>query len=210
MWGLDVARFGDDRTALVKRAGNVIIEVPKMWRGKDTMQVAGLIKLEYDEAMDAKCEPHEILVDVIGIGAGVVDRLRELGLPVRGINVAESPAVREQYLRLRDELWWKAREWFGNRACKIPEPQGLTNGEEDPMELLISELSQPKYTASSSGKILIETKDDMKKRGLSSPDLADAFCLTFAGGRAKVDLEQRYSRSRQRRMQQRHYSWMAA
>ena len=79
------------------------------------------------------------------------------------------------------------------------------------MELLISELSQPKYTASSSGKILIETKDDMKKRGLSSPDLADAFCLTFAGGRAKVDLsEARYSLSRQRRMQQRHYSWMAA
>ena len=209
VWGLDVARFGDDRTALAKRRHNVLLEPLRYWHGKDTMQVSGLVLHEYEAAKKAGAEPHEILVDVIGIGAGVVDRMRELGLPVRGVNVSESASVKANYLRLRDELWWRAREWFEQRDCRLPPVNDDVKDGTDAMEILVSELSQPKYTATSGGKILVETKDDMKKRGLLSPDLADAFCLTFAGGYAKTDQHDRYS-PRGRYDQQRTTSWMAA
>jgi len=72
-------------------------------------------------------------------------------------------------MRLRDELWLKGREWFQNRSCSIP-----------PDDALIAELTSPTCTFTSTGKMLVEAKADMKKRGLRSPDLADAFLLTFA------------------------------
>lgn len=170
LWGLDVARFGDDATALCKRRGGVVTEKVKTWRNKDTMQTVGLVKAEWDSTPHAE-RPAEILVDVIGIGSGVADRLAEIGLPARGINVAEAPAIDDgKYLRLRDELWFKAREWFAGRACSIPDD-----------EALIGELTGPRYRIESSGKLRVEPKDEMKKRGLASPDRADAFCLTFAG-----------------------------
>lgn len=169
-WGVDVARFGSDRTAIAKRRGKVMLEPVKWWAGKDTMQVAGLVKLEYD---NAPIKPTVIYVDVIGIGAGVVDRCQELGLPVVGVNVAESPSVEERYNRLRDELWFEARNWFAARDCAMPEDEDL-----------IAELTLPTYKILSSGKIQVESKEDMKKRGVQSPDLADAFCLTFARGGA--------------------------
>lgn len=171
VWGLDVARFGDDSTALCKRRGNVIIEPIKEWKKLDLMQVCGRIAAEYRET-PIEDAPQSINVDVIGLGAGVVDRLRELGLPVRGINVGEAPAVdTSRFMRLRDELWFKARDWFESRAVKMP-----------PDQALIAELCQPKYKFESSGKIKVEAKDDMKKRGVKSPNRADALCLTFAGG----------------------------
>ena len=79
-------------------------------------------------------------------------------------------------MRLRDELWMKAREWFMARDCKIPN---------DPA--LISDLVGPTYKLLSTGKLQVEPKDDMKKRGIMSPDVADAFCLTFAGGEFAAD-----------------------
>lgn len=167
VWGVDVARFGDDLSALAKRRGNTLKEKVKVWGGKDTMQTAGLIKLEYDQA---KVKPVSINIDVIGLGAGVVDRCKELGLPVAGINVAESPAVEEQYARLRDELWFKAREWFHGRDVKIPDDEDL-----------IGELTLPTFKVLSTGKKQVEAKDEIKKRA-ASPDRADAFCLTFAKG----------------------------
>lgn len=168
VWGLDVARFGRARTALAKRRANVLLEPIKWWREKDLMQTCGLIKLEYDVTPPAE-RPAEILVDVIGMGAGVVDRLRELGLPAYGVNVAESPSVGEQFLRLRDELWWRCREWFQRRDCSIPRD-----------EELIADLSGPTYGVTSNGRVKVESKADMEKRGVKSPDLADALCLTFA------------------------------
>ena len=195
VWGVDVARFGDDRTALAKRRGNVLLEPIKFWRQKDTMQVSGLIKSEFEGTWKDE-RPSEILIDVIGLGAGVVDRLSELGLPVRGINVAEQPAAKERYMRLRDELWFRGREWFQARDCKIPKD-----------EALIAELSAPTYTITSSGKILVEPKDELKKRGYSSPDLADCFLLTFAGG---MDLVEEHERDRYSRKPKRKGSAWAA
>lgn len=167
-WGLDVARFGEDRTALAKRRGNALTERVKSWQGKDTMQVAGLLLLEYDETPDAD-KPEAICVDVIGIGSGVVDRAKELGLPVVGVNVAESASVRDQYNRQRDELWFEAREWFSRRDSTMP-----------PDDALIAELTLPSFKVLSNGKKQVQSKDDLKRAGVISPDLADAFCLTFA------------------------------
>ena len=198
VWGLDVARFGDDRTALAKRQGNTVSEPVRFWRGKDTMQVAGLVMEEYRfvEQTAKDLLPAEILVDVIGLGAGVVDRLNELGLPVRGVNVAESPAAGERFMRLRDELWFKVRDWFRARECRIVKDDDL-----------IAELTAPTYAFTSSGKILVEPKDELKKRGLRSPDLADAFILTFASGleRREAHESDRYRRSRRGAR-----SWMTA
>ena len=171
VWGLDVARFGDDTTALAKRKGNILLEPVREWRKIDTMQVTGLVVKEYHET-PIENRPTSINVDVIGLGAGVVDRLSEIGLPVRGVNVGEAAALDpSRYMRLRDELWFRAKEWFDSRDCLIPRDQGL-----------IGELTVPKYKIESSGKIKVESKDDMKKRGVKSPNKADAFCLTFAGG----------------------------
>jgi hypothetical protein len=194
VWGLDVARFGSDRTALAKRCGNVLLEPVKSWRGKDTMQVVGLICAEF-EATDVASRPSEIFVDVIGIGAGVVDRLLELSLPARGINVAERPSASDRYMRLRDELWFKARAWFDARDCRIPKDDALS-----------SELTAPRYAFTSAGKLLVESKDELKKRGRQSPDLADAFLLTLAGGH---DLEDDSKRERYvSRRRARPGSWM--
>lgn len=172
VWGVDVARFGDDSSALAKRKGNHQLEPVREWWGKDTMQLAGLIKAEWDVTPQAM-RPAAINVDVIGIGAGVVDRLKELGLPVVGVNVSESPAVNSsadrQFNRLRDELWWKSREWLEARDCRLADDDET-----------IGELTTPTYSVLSNGLIKVEGKDEMKKRGVKSPNRADAWNLTFA------------------------------
>lgn len=173
IWGLDVARFGSDSSVLCKRQSNVVHTLER-WRNLDLMQLTGAVVAQY-EACDHKNRPAEILVDSIGLGAGVVDRLRELKLPARGINVSESPAMGATYLNLRAELWHKAKAWLEKRDCKIP------NNED-----LIGELATVRYTFTSNGKIKIESKDDIRRRGLKSPDMADAFVLTFAADAATI------------------------
>jgi hypothetical protein len=152
----------------------------KTWRNKDLMELCGIILNEYETTRWSD-RPAEILVDSIGIGAGVVDRLQELDLPARGINVAESSAMRDKYFRLRDELWFSAKEWFENRDCMIPDQDDL-----------IVDLSKPRFKFSSNGKLKVESKDEMRKRGMNSPDLADAFCLTFAGNASIAKSGSRY------------------
>lgn len=171
VWGLDVARFGSDRSALVKRQGNVVLEKPKTWRQFDLMQLCGAVMNEYRVARFEQ-RPVEILVDSIGLGAGVVDRLRELdfGPQVRGVNVGEVSPMSDRFLRLRDELWWNMREWLETREVRLPKDDDL-----------VGELCSPKYSfPGSSVRIKVESKDDMRRRGVASPDLADALMLTFA------------------------------
>ena len=168
VWGVDVARFGGDSNALAKRQANVLLEPVQTWKGRDLMQTTGMIKAAWDTC-EVRDRPIEILVDSIGLGAGVTDRLRELGLPARGVNVAESPAMGETYANLRAELWFKARQWLSARDCSLPEDEELR-----------ANLVTPKYRFTSNGKLQVESKDDMRKRGLPSPDAADAFILTLA------------------------------
>ena len=167
VWGLDVARHGNDSSVLCKRQGPVVHPL-KVWQGLDLMQLVGAVKIEFDTMPPSK-RPVEIIVDSIGLGAGVLDRLRELGLPARGLNVSERAASSAIYANMRAELWFKAKEWLEGRDVKLPRD-----------EKLVGELTAPRYSFMSSGKIKVESKDDMKKRGLKSPDRADAVCLSLA------------------------------
>jgi phage terminase large subunit len=152
IWGVDCARFGADRSSLAKRRGNVLDEPVKSWKGLDTMQLVGRVKFEWDNTLPSQ-RPSEICVDVIGIGAGVVDRLTELGLPARGINVSESPAMTARFPRLKDELWWLAREWFEARDTNL-----CNDGR------LLEELVAVRYTVTdSTGKVKVESKSELKK-----------------------------------------------
>lgn len=167
VWGVDVARFGGDRTVLVKRVSNATTGLHMSWSGMDTMQSAGKVYAEWQATLPED-RPSFIFVDVIGVGGGVLDRLLELNLPAVGVNVAESASVDDKYSRSRDELWFRARRWLEKKDCKLFRD-----------DVLFAELSMPKYSFTSTGKIKVESKDEMKKRYPRSPDVADAFCLTF-------------------------------
>ncbi|UOF80849.1 terminase large subunit [Caudoviricetes sp.] len=169
VYGVDVARYGTDRTALCKRRGNVVLEI-KSWGGLDLMQTVGTVVNE------AKLDnPSEICVDTIGLGSGVADRLREMGYNVVDVNVAESSAMNPNANKLRDDLWMSVKDWLATRAVKLPKD-----------ETLRQELVAPRYSFTSLGKIVVESKDSMRRRGMRSPDLADALCLTFAGQAAQI------------------------
>lgn len=171
VWGLDVARFGDDATALCKRQGNYLLEPIRTWHELDTMQVVGMVKHEYESCSPTQ-KPVEILVDVIGLGAGVVDRLRELKLPCRGINVSELPSLNpDRYVNLRTEGWFLMKEWFAARDVVI--------GNDDKLQ---AELVAQRYKImNSNGKVLATPKADMRRDLHRSPDRADALMLTFCG-----------------------------
>jgi len=171
--GLDVARKGDDATAITVTQGNKIIYLDR-WYNKDLMSTVGRVKALYDEKVF-----HKVQVDAIGVGAGVADRLAELGVPTVLVNVAESTAYKEKYSRLRDELWWTGREFFQDLSCCIdPDIKWLDE--------LIGELSSVKYDFASNGKLKVESKEEMKKRGEHSPNLADSFLLTRFQGKKDI------------------------
>lgn len=172
VWGVDVARFGNDSSSLVKRRAIEVPEPPRVWSGANIMQTAGIVKAEWD-ATPSPQRPKAIYVDAIGLGAGVADRLVELGLPAVAINVAEASAMNERYANLKAELWFAARDWLGLKNCRLPGHQKLQD-----------ELAAVRYAYTSNGRLAIESKDAFKKRTGYSPDVADAFVLTFAGGGA--------------------------
>jgi hypothetical protein len=166
VFGVDVARFGDDDTVIAIRDGDEFKPFHVL-KQKETMEVAGFVA-----QLANKEKPKHIFVDVIGIGAGVYDRLEEMGFPVVAVNVSEAPALDPKlYKRLRDELWGNMRDWLEVRRGRL-----WDNSDDD----LLGELTTPRYKFTSDGKILIESKDDMRKRGLKSPNIADAHLLTFA------------------------------
>lgn len=172
IWGLDVSGAGSDLCALAKRRGNIMPEPVKTWRSDDTMVTVGKVVAEYNES---EVKPMQICVDSNGIGAGVADRLAEQGLPVYCVNVSESHSSNDRYLRVRDEMWERARDWFYKRDCKIPN---------DPS--FIGEISRIKWVMTSNGKMSAMKKYDMKlapPRGIGkSPDRSESFCFTFMAG----------------------------
>ena len=165
--GVDVARFGDDRTVLLIRQMDKVYK-PRVYSGKNTQEVAGLV---LDYAKDENVLPGNINIDVIGIGAGVVDALTAQKWEVNGINVGESPEDKEHFINLRAELYHKVKDWIGgdNPKADLPNDDFL-------------ELCGIYYKYNAKGQIQIESKDEMKKRKLPSPDIADSLMLTFAGG----------------------------
>lgn len=170
VWGIDPGRGGDP-SGFISRTDNAILEAEEL-RFDNLMRIVGWVKTKWDTTPNSK-RPTAIYVDSIGLGAGVYDRLNELELPVVSVNVSEVAAMSDRYMRLRAELWYKAREWFEQMNKFIPSQ--LPN-----LRQLIEELASVEQRIMSSGKVDIESKEQMKRRGVPSPNLADAFVLTFA------------------------------
>jgi hypothetical protein len=179
VWGIDPGRGGDP-SGFICRTDNTIEEIEE-YRLDDIMRLTGVIKNRWDTTPDSK-RPIFIYVDAIGLGAGVADRLLELELPVVHVNVSEMASMSDRYVRLRDELWFETRHWFETKLVTIP-----TKGENPLSEKLAHELSSVAAEYMSNGKLMVESKDKMRRRGMKSPNVADALCLTFAGGGAIVN-----------------------
>lgn len=173
IWSIDPARFGNDRTAWAERRGNVILPI-QVKSGRDIMEITGWIYHAWGDRKASE-RPNEILVDVIGIGVGVFDRLRELGLPVVPVNVQEAALPHSDGVRLRDSLWLELKKWLDQKIGKLPDDAELEE-----------ELVSPMYSFQSNGKIKVESKEEMRRRGVRSPDKADAVMMTFASTAAKM------------------------
>ena len=160
--GVDVARFGDDQTVICARRGRKVYPLSK-FRELDTMQVAGHVA-----AVIKSLKPALVNIDIGAMGAGVVDRLREQGFEVRGVNFGGEPVDKVKYANKRAEMWGEMAAWL-KEAGEIPDDYELRQ-----------DLIGPEYSYTSSQQLLLEKKESMKRRGLSSPDCADALALTFA------------------------------
>ena len=168
---VDVARFGSDRSVILVRRGGQVRPV-RTFRGLDTMKLTGLVVDAIKEA-----DPEDVVVDEVGIGAGVVDRLKELGYRVDGINVGRSAHDPSRFANLRAEGYWNLRQLITTGEVFLPSDKEL-----------MGELAALKYSFNSVGQLLVESKDDMRKRGVRSPDKADALMLAFLPYRRRVKL----------------------
>jgi hypothetical protein len=168
--GVDVARFGDDESVIYFRKGRDGRSIPPVrLRGVDTMTLAS-------RAAEAflHYRADALFVDGGGVGGGVVDRLRQLRVPVievqfgaKSDNNFGSKESGINYANKRAEIWGSTKEWLSVGA--IPDEPDLLSG-----------LTGPEYGFKPTGEVLLESKDAMRKRGVASPDLADALALTFA------------------------------
>jgi hypothetical protein len=159
--GVDPARFGADATVIAIRQGRDIVRIDRH-RGDDTMTVVGHI-IEVIEEF----KPTLVVIDEGGLGAGIVDRLKEQRYKVKGINFGNKSKNPIMYGNKRAEMWGAMKDWL--KTASIPLDRFLKTD-------LISPMMKP----DSKGTIFLESKKDMKARGLASPDAADAICVTFA------------------------------
>lgn len=158
----DIARFGDDQSVIAKRHGRKVDPLIA-WRGMDLMRSADKIAEEIDSY-----EPDAVVIDETGIGSGVVDRLRQLRYEVFGFNGGESPKDKDTYRNKRAEVWGLMRFALRERI-ELPDDRELQQ-----------DLIGPEYSFTPTQQILLERKEDMKKRGLASPDRGDALAMTWA------------------------------
>lgn len=161
---VDVARFGDDQTVIGSRQGRKAVILAK-YRGLDTVQVAERV-IEWID----KEKPHGTIIDGDGIGAGVVDQLKHRGytnglFEFHGGAPANDGAA---YFNRRAEVWGSMRDWL-MAGAEIPDDAELAD-----------DLTGPEYGFSPKQQIQLEKKEDMKSRGLSSPDCGDMLAMTFA------------------------------
>jgi len=160
-YGFDVSRMGTDQTVIYRNRGGVIRFVDA-WGMTDTMKTVGKAKLHLDNHHQTNRPP--IVVDIVGLGAGVYDRLKEMGYPAVGFSGAERAWRPDKFRNRRAEVYWTFRNDLE-----------MGNIDLDPDDLKLQEqLQNIKWWVDSSGKIQIESKEDMKERGVKSPDRADA------------------------------------
>ncbi|MCF8034677.1 MAG: hypothetical protein K9K66_04400 [Desulfarculaceae bacterium] len=160
--GVDVARFGDDRSVITKRQG-LLTHPQQKFYGIDTMTLAGHVAHEI-----TTWKPDATFVDVGGMGAGVVDRLRQLGHEVIEVNFGDVATDENKYHNKRSEIWGEMMAWL-KAGGSIPDDDDL-----------VDDLVGPLYAHDSKQRLALERKRDMKKRGLASPDCGDSLAVTFA------------------------------
>lgn len=168
--GVDVARSGEDKTVLALRYDDVITQLRRFSK-EDTMQTSGRV------AGVLKANGGKAIVDVIGVGAGVVDKLREDGYKVDAFNASERSEQTDRsnelgFVNKRSAAWWNMRELLDPaNDAKVALP---------PDDLLTGDLTAPHWKVVSGGKIQVESKDDIKKRLGRSTDDGDAVVMVFA------------------------------
>ena len=173
--GVDPAIGDTDKTAIIRRKGRLAYGLECV-RNHNTMEIAGKLKRIIEQE-----RPQKVYIDCIGIGAGVVDRLNEQGFTmVEGINVARTANQREIYANLRAELWSEMKDWLYQNELPVQIPDD---------DELFRALCSLGYRHRSNGQLLIESKDDLRARGMSSPDEADALSLTFFSGVYGMDMQ---------------------
>jgi hypothetical protein len=171
--GVDVARFGEDEAVIRTRRGrDARTRKPIHIRSADLMTLVGRVTSEIAALRAIGWNVDMIFVDQTGVGAGVVDRLRQLGYVVMGVDNGSKPDTKavdgEAVANKAAEQWAQMRSWL------------KTGGAIDDDSDLRGQLEGREYGYNQHNEIVLEKKDDMKKRGLSSPDRADALALTFA------------------------------
>jgi len=164
VFGCDIARSGGDETVIYLNRGGVA-RLAHRAQGHELMRTTGAIM---NLLRDAPAWP--AVVDAIGIGAGVFDRLREQGAAAIGFVASERARRPDRFLNRRAEVFWELREAMREGLVDLDRAD----------EELASQLGAIRFSEDSRGRIVIERKADMKKRGVSSPDRADALAMTFA------------------------------
>ena len=179
IFGIDPARFGDDRSVVFRRQGKQAFK-PVVYRGIDNMELAARVANLIEEH-----NPDAVFCDA-GAGSGVIDRLRQLDYDVIEVPFGGRAMKPEQYINRRGEMWWLMKEWIEEGGAI---PNDIT---------LKQELATPIYWYDNVGRRVLESKDQIKKRlqGAGSPDLADALALTFALPVAKKVPEDIYIKRR--------------
>lgn len=175
--GLDVARYGGDESVLAIRRGRKVTKL-NIWQGLSATDLVGRVIIALTEAGIMPGGSEIIKVDADGMGGPIVDMLIERGYNVLGVHAAGTPFNPNRYINRRAEMWWDTREMLDPRDVRRV---GLPDD-----ETLLAQLTTPKYKVNSKGQIQIESKDDMRKRGLTSPDRADAVMLAFAQERTET------------------------
>lgn len=162
--GTDIARYGDDRTVIWKRKGLMAYAQPRIYKQLNTMEVA-------DKVMDAINSDRADMnfIDVGNMGAGVIDRLRQMGYNNISEVAFQSAAIdNKRYENIRAEMYFKLKEWC-EAGGAMPEEPGLRE-----------ELAAIRYKYSKNGRLMLTPKDEIKELLGRSPDLADGLALTFA------------------------------
>ena len=157
--GVDVARFGNDRSSICRRWGNVVF-TPTVFKDIDNMFLASKVAEEIIEF-----EPDAVFIDA-GRGEGVIDRLTQLKFPVIPVDFG-GKATNPRYRNKRTEMADLAREFLMTDGCIPYHPE------------LVHDIAAMTYSYTASNQMLLESKDDMRKRGLKSPDVGDSFFCTF-------------------------------
>lgn len=170
--GVDVARKGENRTVVAIARRRVVVEL-RDWGQVDTMETVGRIRQIQDEYGQGP-----VVVDVIGVGGGVVDRLRELDVDVIEYHAGRPAAESTLFMNRRAEAWWRFRRLLEMDLVALPAHEKLRK-----------DLIGPTFRIRSNGKIVVESKEDLLRRGFASSDFADAVMMALVGDDLPPELE---------------------